>query len=158
MDLPSSRSLSSRRASRLSRLSWRSISWLILFCSLASSDRQHAMATGATRGAAGPPGSSAAQRCTPHSRRYPRRRGSSRLSRARAKVSLNGTTRTSSSSSSSSSSRPLSSSSTSSDFILPRESSCLLSVRFRSYVNSGRPFFQYTVVNDAFLSSSPAVS
>lgn len=45
-DSPSNRSLSSRLASRLSLLSWRSISWLIRFCSLASSDRQHAMIQG----------------------------------------------------------------------------------------------------------------
>lgn len=42
-DLPRRSSLSSRLASRLSFLSWRSISWLIRFCSLASSLRQHAM-------------------------------------------------------------------------------------------------------------------
>lgn len=41
--LPSRRSLSSLLASRLSLLSCRSISWLILFCSFASSERQHAM-------------------------------------------------------------------------------------------------------------------
>lgn len=41
--LPRRRSLSSRLASRLSLRNCRSISWLILFCSLASSDRQHAM-------------------------------------------------------------------------------------------------------------------
>lgn len=46
MNSPSSRSLSSRLASRLSLLSCRSISWLIRFCSLASSDRQHAMIQG----------------------------------------------------------------------------------------------------------------
>lgn len=40
---PSNRSLSSRRASRLSRRSCRSISWLMRFCSFASSDRQHSM-------------------------------------------------------------------------------------------------------------------
>lgn len=41
--LPSRSSLSSLRASRLSLLSCRSISWLIRFCSLASSDMQHVM-------------------------------------------------------------------------------------------------------------------
>lgn len=41
--LPKSNNLSSRLASRLSLLNCRSISWLIRFCSLASSDRQHAM-------------------------------------------------------------------------------------------------------------------
>lgn len=40
---PSKRSLSSLRASRLSLRSCLSISWLILFCSFASSLRQHAM-------------------------------------------------------------------------------------------------------------------
>lgn len=42
-DLPSNKSLSSRRASLLSRRSCRSISWLIRFCSLASSERQHSI-------------------------------------------------------------------------------------------------------------------
>lgn len=42
-DLPSRSSLSSLLASRLSFRSCRSISWLILFCSLASSDMQHSM-------------------------------------------------------------------------------------------------------------------
>jgi len=42
-NLPSRRSLSSRRASRLSLRSCRSISWFILFCSFASSLRQHAI-------------------------------------------------------------------------------------------------------------------
>ena len=41
--LPKSRSLSSRRALRLSRCNWRSISWLIRRCSRASSLRQHAI-------------------------------------------------------------------------------------------------------------------
>lgn len=43
--LPNNRSFSSRLASRLSLLSCLSISWFILFCSLASSDKQHAMIT-----------------------------------------------------------------------------------------------------------------
>ena len=42
-DLPNSRSLSSRLASRLSLRSCRSISALIRFCSFCSSDRQHAI-------------------------------------------------------------------------------------------------------------------
>lgn len=41
--VPSSKSLSSRRASRLSFRSCRSISWLILLCSFASSLMQHAI-------------------------------------------------------------------------------------------------------------------
>lgn len=44
LNSPKSSSLSSRLASRLSFRSCRSISWLIRFCSLASSDRQHAIA------------------------------------------------------------------------------------------------------------------
>lgn len=40
---PSSNNLSSLRASRLSLRSCRSISWLMRFCSLASSERQHAI-------------------------------------------------------------------------------------------------------------------
>jgi len=44
--LPKRRSLSSRRASRLSLRSCFSISWLILFCSCASSLMQHAMVPG----------------------------------------------------------------------------------------------------------------
>lgn len=40
---PSSSSFSSRLASRLSRRSCRSISWLMRFCSLASSDKQHSI-------------------------------------------------------------------------------------------------------------------
>lgn len=43
LHLPSSKSFNSRRASRLSRRNCRSISWLIRFCSLASSDRQHSI-------------------------------------------------------------------------------------------------------------------
>ena len=41
--IPSKRSLSSRLASRLSFLSWRSISALMRFCSFCSSDKQHAI-------------------------------------------------------------------------------------------------------------------
>ena len=40
---PSNSSFSSRLASRLSRRSCRSISWLMRFCSFASSDKQHSM-------------------------------------------------------------------------------------------------------------------
>lgn len=42
-NLPSNSNLSSLRASRLSLRSCRSISWLIRFCSFASSDIQHVM-------------------------------------------------------------------------------------------------------------------
>lgn len=45
LHLPSSSSLSSRRASLLSRRNCFSISWLMRFCSLASSDKQHSMLT-----------------------------------------------------------------------------------------------------------------
>ena len=45
--LPSSSSLSSRLASLLSFLSWRSISALIRFCSCCSSERQHAITAAA---------------------------------------------------------------------------------------------------------------
>lgn len=52
--LPSNRSLSSRRASLLSRRSCLSISWLMRFCSLASSDRQHAIAATTVAAPCGP--------------------------------------------------------------------------------------------------------
>lgn len=52
--LPSNRSLSSRRASLLSRRSCRSISWLMRFCSLASSDRQHAISAVTVAAPCGP--------------------------------------------------------------------------------------------------------
>jgi len=42
-DLPSNKSFNSRLASLLSRRSCRSISWLMRFCSFASSDKQHSM-------------------------------------------------------------------------------------------------------------------
>jgi hypothetical protein len=51
---PSNRSLSSRRASLLSRRSCRSISWLMRFCSLASSDRQHAISAVTVAAPCGP--------------------------------------------------------------------------------------------------------
>ena len=57
MILPSSSSLSSRLASLLSFLSWRSISALIRFCSCCSSERQHAITAAAIhegRGARSP--------------------------------------------------------------------------------------------------------
>lgn len=51
---PSNRSLSSRRASLLSRRNCFSISWLMRFCSLASSDRQHAIAAALLSAPCGP--------------------------------------------------------------------------------------------------------
>ena len=53
MILPSSSSLSSRLASLLSFLSWRSISALIRFCSCCSSERQHAITAAAIHGTPG---------------------------------------------------------------------------------------------------------